>query len=467
MSDEKDNIKNLTTNLETPCNTSGSNEISPDIGDLVEKEKILEIQNNLLFSVVQSHSISNTLNMCLDSALEISELECGGIYLFDKDGGIELVHAKGLSAPFFSTVRYYPSDSENVKLIKAGMPAYLDYTSLDLPFKKSDCDENLKAVAVIPIFYKKDIIGSLNIASRTINCISEPVKLSIEAIASVMGMLISRSQAEERLFESEERYEQAEKMARFGHWRRSFSNNYAFWSKGTHIIFGTDSESFIPTNESFLKLVHPSDIQLLTSSIEKALKDRTPLEVEYRVMKPDGDMITVHSYAEVKTDKNSQDILVGTIQDITHFKEVEQELKNQSSRLEEMNTAMKVLIEHRERELGQLEKTVLENINKLVIPYLEKAGKVLNKSDSNSLIDIALTNLETVAKPFAKRLSMEKLSPTELQVANLIKNGKTTKEIAGVMNISTNTVMTHRYNIRKKLGLLKEKSNMYTYLQSL
>ncbi|MBL7180118.1 MAG: helix-turn-helix transcriptional regulator [Desulfobacterales bacterium] len=59
------------------------------------------------------------------------------------------------------------------------------------------------------------------------------------------------------------------------------------------------------------------------------------------------------------------------------------------------------------------------------------------------------------------------LSPTELQVVNLIKQGKRTKEIAAILNLSANTVMSHRYKIRGKLGLLKNKTNLHTFLQSL
>jgi len=59
------------------------------------------------------------------------------------------------------------------------------------------------------------------------------------------------------------------------------------------------------------------------------------------------------------------------------------------------------------------------------------------------------------------------LTPTEIQIANLVKEGKTTKEISAILNLSENTIMSHRYKIRSKLGLLKKKMNLRTFLQSL
>ena len=151
------------------------------------------------------------------------------------------------------------------------------------------------------------------------------------------------------------------------------------------------------------------------------------------------------------------------------MKRREEELLVGSNRLEETNTALKVLLKHREDDKKELEDKFLSNIKSLVFPYIDRLKKARLDVDQMSYVDIIETNLNDILSPFLKKMLLKysNFTPTEIQVANLIKVGKTTKEISALMRVSTGTVDTHRNNIRNKLAINKEKVNLRAYLLSL
>ncbi len=145
-----------------------------------------------------------------------------------------------------------------------------------------------------------------------------------------------------------------------------------------------------------------------------------------------------------------------------------QELEMKRSDLEEVNTALKVLLKRREEDKSELEEKVLFSVRELIAPHLEKL-KVTNLNHSQKiLLDIIESNLNDIVSPFAQGVSAKfsKLTPTEIQVANLVKQGKITKEIAELMNVSTKTIDRHRDNIRRKFGISNRKINLRSYLLS-
>lgn len=146
-----------------------------------------------------------------------------------------------------------------------------------------------------------------------------------------------------------------------------------------------------------------------------------------------------------------------------------EELETKTNNLEELNTALKVLLKRREEDKSELEEKVLVNVKELVIPYLEKVKKRVSDEKLNAYLGLLESNLNTIVSPFSHKLSSKylNLTPAEIEVADLVKHGKDTQEIADLLNVSYKTIETHRVNMRKKLGLTKKKANLRTYLLSI
>jgi len=147
----------------------------------------------------------------------------------------------------------------------------------------------------------------------------------------------------------------------------------------------------------------------------------------------------------------------------------EKELKAQSMHLKEVNTALKVLLRQREGDRKEFGEMVVTNTRELISPYIEQLKKSRLSSIQRAMIDILAANLENIISPFISKLSTRyaSLTPTEIRVAGLVKEGRTTKEIAELLYLSKNTILFHRHNIRSKLDLRRSKKNLRSYLLGL
>jgi len=172
-----------------------------------------------------------------------------------------------------------------------------------------------------------------------------------------------------------------------------------------------------------------------------------------------GTMKSVASFADITERKRSESAL----------RKREQEVQRKSRSLEEVNTALKVLLKQRENDRTELEEKVLSNFKALVLPYLGKLKRGRAGERDTALLNVLESNLANIISPFSHRLSSRNLNltPRELEVANLVKEGKTTKEIADLMGVCPGAVSLHRSHIRKKLGLTRQRSNLRSYLGSL
>ena len=150
------------------------------------------------------------------------------------------------------------------------------------------------------------------------------------------------------------------------------------------------------------------------------------------------------------------------------LREHQKELSAQSHHLEEVNTALRVLLKQREEDKKELSDMVRRNVEELVSPYLEKVLSSRLETRQRTLLQILKTNLKNIISPFINQLTgqMGSLTPMEIRVADLIKAGKTNKEIAELLLVSLNTVLFHRHNIRSKLDIKNKKINLRSHLLS-
>jgi PAS domain S-box-containing protein len=190
---------------------------------------------------------------------------------------------------------------------------------------------------------------------------------------------------------------------------------------------------------------------------------------EVQCRRKDGQRIWISLNFRVVRDRDNKILFYeGTLVDITERKKIQEDLENKSRSLEETNAALRVLLKQREEDKTDLEEKVLHNIKELVLPYIDKlrAGQ---QSKDTVIVDIVESNLNEILSPFIKSMASRyaNFTPKEIQIADLMKKGKTTKEISQILNLSPRTIDIHRYNIRRKLNINKKKVNLQSYLLTL
>jgi PAS domain S-box-containing protein len=168
--------------------------------------------------------------------------------------------------------------------------------------------------------------------------------------------------------------------------------------------------------------------------------------------------------------------IVGSIRDISErkraeevLKQREEELSIRSRNLEEVNTALKVLLKQREEDRKEMEEHVLTNVKTSVLPYIEKVKADPLTHHQKACLEILEAQMEKIISPFLHTISQAcfDLTPQEIRVADLVKNGNSTKEIADTLGISIKTVDYHRDNIRGKLGIKNRHTNLRSFLLKL
>jgi len=154
---------------------------------------------------------------------------------------------------------------------------------------------------------------------------------------------------------------------------------------------------------------------------------------------------------------------------VEQLQQAEKKLRLHTKELEESNTALKVLLKQRELDQQEFQNNMLSNIKHLIMPYIEKLKRGRAMSDELVFLNILESNLKDIVSPFSAKLSYQylDLTPREIMIADLIKDGKQDKDIMEILNVSLDTVKAHRKNIRKKLGINNTKINLRTKLLSI
>ena len=172
--------------------------IGRDVTERKSLEEQLVAQRDLGQALAITTTLDTALTVCLDMAIRLSHMDCGGIYLVDDaTGDVRLARSRGLSARFIEQTRYFPAGSQHAALIAAGDPIYSRYEAVPVEKTDAEGDERLRGIGIIPIMHQGRAIGCFNLSSHTRDDVPETARANLEIVAAQVGSAIARVQAEE------------------------------------------------------------------------------------------------------------------------------------------------------------------------------------------------------------------------------------------------------------------------------
>lgn len=270
-----------------------------------------------------------------------------------------------------------------------------------------------------------------------------------------------QKRAEEALRASEKQYRDLVESSLVGIYQTDVDGRILYINDAFAKMLGFDSPDEVRREKAFRYYADPQVREAFLKSLKK--EKRIPsIELELLTKSAEKKSVLLSATLEGRT-------LSGMAKDITERKRAEQELKEKSQGIEEANAALKALLKQRERDRDEMEQKILVNFKQLIFPYLDKLRSNQVSERQKTYLDVIESNIRDIISPFIQKMTAVNLdfTPTEIKVAAFIRDGKTVKEISGILGVSESAVNLHRQHIRNKLSLNGKKISLRTFLMSL
>ncbi|MDD5224712.1 MAG: PAS domain S-box protein [bacterium] len=306
-----------------------------DVTERKQMENLLYAQRDLGVALSATNNLDKALRLCLESAVQASGMDCGGIYLVDeKTGAVDLTHSQGLSPDFVRAISHYDASSPNAALVKAGKSVFFhhcDQVDIGLPFDKIRQSEGLRALAIIPIFFENRVIACLNISSHDSDDIPMMTRHVLVSISVQIGNAITRIKAENALRESEEKYRNLVEDIPDSVTILDLEGNCRFANQATEKVLGYPPEEAVGKNIADVTL--PAYLSKSLEGLATAMQGKPIPYFESMIRRKDGTLVPVETGGQVLY-RDGKVIGIQTVtRDITERKRAEENLRENERKL--------------------------------------------------------------------------------------------------------------------------------------
>lgn len=325
-----------------------------DITARKRDEALIFAQRDLAHAIGRFKTAEEGYQVCLETVLELTGFDCGGIYLFSSDhSSLDLVYHHGLGTAFVERVSRFSMDSRNVQIILPGHPVYFckDDPVLQIEYHRT---EGLLSLGVIPILYQEQVIGCLNLASHTHSEIQEYSMQALDTLAMEIGNFAVYLRAQEALRTSEENFRLITQTIDEIFWMADPATQQILYvSPAFERALKCSKADLKPGVDPFFPYIIPEDHDQITQ-IQELQNAGKSFNLEYRIQQTDGLILTIWDRGYPVKGPNGQDMYVGVSQDITDRKQSEQFLRESEERYRLLSADLEERVLQRTAEVKDL-----------------------------------------------------------------------------------------------------------------
>ncbi len=439
-------------------------------------EELIGILQNFGIALGLTKNLQEAMGQVLKFACQIEGIDAGSVYLVDRlTGGLKLGLHRGLPPGYSISMDFHDFASQQTRLVMIGKPIYSTHPKIDIAFPPLDAEMDgiLTCQAIIPMSHSGQVIAALILYTRKRTLLIASIKNCLEALGSRMASLIARIWAVDALQENESKYRLLLETMNEGFMivneelMLTYANNKLCSMWGYHLdeIIGLPINYFLDELNKKLLIDHHRQAQEgETSSYEITWTCNNGTEIP-----------TIISPRIILDEEGHFCGYCAVLTDISELRKAmkvirmrDDDLIDKTRKIDELSIAMKVLLSERDEYQTQIETKILANIKNSIVPLLERMKFSGLNRQQEILFDLLESSAKDIFSSFSVRLSTPSLglSSMEIQVANLLKEGRSSKEIAKILNLSSRTVDSHRLSIRKKMGISHKAENLSAHLLS-
>jgi PAS domain S-box-containing protein len=308
-----------------------------DITQRKQAQQELELVRELALEIADAEHAEEGLQLSVRRICETTGLNAGQAWILNGDES-RLVPSTSWFAdaddlePFRKAseeVSFEPGLAFVGKVWATGLPAWVEDVASDPECLRASIARQvgIGAALAVPVLAGDQVVAVMEFLMREPRPMNERLIGLLCAVTTQLGSLIQRKRAEDSLRKRELQLAQAQRVAQIGSWEWEIDRNEISWSNELYRIFELDRDSFEPSYEAFLGLVHPDDRQRVAGAIQGALECRAPFEFEHRLIRDDGASRIVRCHGEVLTEAEGAAVrMVGTCQDVTERRRSEEQV---------------------------------------------------------------------------------------------------------------------------------------------